>query len=167
MAKAVSKTVAKKVKINHNYGTGRRKTAVARVYIRQGKGIITVNKKPFAQYFTQDTTRTLIQQPLVVTGLTDKFDIVATVYGGGYKGQAGAMRLGIARALVEYDVANNDNISVNDNTDIALTGVSATSSASLKKVLRAHDLMTRDPRKVERKKVGRHKARKSPQYSKR
>lgn len=125
-----------------HYGTGRRKTSVARVFLRNGSGNIVVNRKPADDYFCRETSRMIIRQPLVVADLLNKFDIYVTVSGGGASGQAGAVRLGIARALMEYD-------------------------ESLRKPLRSNGLVTRDARKVERKKVGRHKARKGPQYSKR
>lgn len=125
-----------------NYGTGRRKSAVARVYIKSGNGAIVVNGKPVDEFFSRETGRMLVRQPLELTELLTNFDISANVTGGGESGQAGAVRHGIARALVEYD-------------------------ASLKPALRKAGLITRDAREVERKKVGLRKARKRPQYSKR
>ncbi len=125
-----------------NYGTGRRKSAVARVYIKSGNGAIVVNGKPVDEFFSRETGRMLVRQPLEVTELLTNFDISANVTGGGESGQAGAVRHGIARALVEYD-------------------------SSLKPALRKAGLITRDAREVERKKVGLRKARKRPQYSKR
>jgi small subunit ribosomal protein S9 len=125
-----------------NYGTGRRKSAVARVYIKSGNGAIVVNGKPVDEFFSRETGRMLVRQPLEVTELLTNFDISANVKGGGESGQAGAVRHGIARALVEYD-------------------------SSLKPALRKAGLITRDAREVERKKVGLRKARKRPQYSKR
>ncbi len=125
-----------------NYGTGRRKSAVARVYIKSGNGTIVVNGKPVDEFFSRETGRMLVRQPLELTELLTNFDISANVTGGGESGQAGAVRHGIARALVEYD-------------------------ASLKPALRKAGLITRDAREVERKKVGLRKARKRPQYSKR
>ena len=125
-----------------NYGTGRRKSAVARVYIKSGNGAIVVNGKPVDEFFSRETGRMLVRQPLEITELLTNFDISANVTGGGESGQAGAVRHGIARALVEYD-------------------------ASLKPALRKAGLITRDAREVERKKVGLRKARKRPQYSKR
>ena len=125
-----------------NYGTGRRKSAVARVYIKSGNGAIVVNGKPVDEFFSRETGRMLVRQPLEITELLTNFDISANVKGGGESGQAGAVRHGIARALVEYD-------------------------ASLKPALRKAGLITRDAREVERKKVGLRKARKRPQYSKR
>ena len=126
---------------NH-YGTGRRKTATARVYLKPGSGRITVNERPLDEFFGRETGRMIVRQPLELTKSTDKFDVLVTVEGGGNTGQAGAIRLGIARALVEYD-------------------------ESLKGELRKAGFMTRDAREVERKKVGRRKARRGPQYSKR
>jgi small subunit ribosomal protein S9 len=125
-----------------HYGTGRRKSAAARVFLRPGSGNITVNDRPLDQFFGRETARMIVRQPLELISMTDKFDIKATVAGGGITGQAGAIRLGIARALVEYD-------------------------ETLKPVLRKAGFMTRDAREVERKKVGLHKARRATQYSKR
>ncbi|MBM3356297.1 MAG: 30S ribosomal protein S9 [Betaproteobacteria bacterium] len=126
----------------HNYGTGRRKTAVARVFIRPGKGEITVNGKPVDQFFSRETGRMIVRQPLEVTNTTGSFDIMINVGGGGESGQAGAVRHGITRALIEYD-------------------------AELKPILKKAGLVTRDAREVERKKVGLHKARRRKQFSKR
>lgn len=128
--------------IQQHYGTGRRKTSAARVFLRPGKGEFTVNGRPLDEYFGRETARMVVRQPLVLSQLSDKFDIVATVVGGGITGQAGALRLGVSRALVEY----ND---------------------TLKSDLRKAGLMTRDAREVERKKVGLHGARRATQYSKR
>jgi len=125
-----------------NYGTGRRKTAVARVYMRPGKGAITVNGRPVDEFFSRETGRMVVRQPLVLTNNLSTFDILINVDGGGESGQAGAVRHGITRALIEHD-------------------------ASLKSVLKKAGLVTRDAREVERKKVGLHKARKRGQYSKR
>ena len=128
--------------LNQNYGTGRRKSSTARVFLRNGSGAIIVNDKPLDQFFGRETARMIVRQPLVLTEMSDKFDIKVTVAGGGTTGQAGAIRLGIARALVEYD-------------------------ESLKTPLRRAGFMTRDAREVERKKVGLHKARRATQFSKR
>ena len=125
-----------------NYGTGRRKTAVARVFITPGKGTITVNGKPVDVFFSRETGRMVVRQPLELTKMTSNFDITVNVDGGGESGQAGAVRHGITRALIQYD-------------------------ASLKSVLKKAGLVTRDARAVERKKVGLHKARRRHQYSKR
>ena len=125
-----------------NYGTGRRKSSTARVFLRSGKGAIVVNGRPVDEFFGRETSRMIVRQPLEVTKMGDKFDITVTVEGGGITGQAGAIRLGIARALVEYD-------------------------ESLKGELRKAGFMTRDAREVERKKVGLHKARRATQFSKR
>ena len=125
-----------------NYGTGRRKSSTARVFLRKGSGTITVNERPLDEFFGRQTARMIVRQPLELTQSTDKFDIMVTVEGGGTTGQAGAIRLGIARALVEYD-------------------------ESLKGDLRKAGFMTRDAREVERKKVGLHKARRATQFSKR
>lgn len=123
-------------------GTGRRKSAVARVYLRPGKGKILVNHTPIEKYFGRETSLMLVDQPLVVSKLLGTFDIYIIVHGGGSSGQAGAIRLGIARALVKYDEGKRSD-------------------------LRKAGLLTRDARVVERKKYGLHKARKSPQFSKR
>ena len=125
-----------------NYGTGRRKSAAARVFLRKGGGAIVVNGKPLDEFFGRETSRMIVRQPLELTQSQDKFDVLVTVEGGGMTGQAGAIRLGIARALVEYD-------------------------DTLKSPLRKAGFMTRDAREVERKKVGLHKARRATQYSKR
>ena len=126
---------------NQNYGTGRRKTAVARVYITPGKGDITVNGKPVDVFFSRETGRMIVRQPLVLTDKLSSFDISVNVDGGGESGQAGAVRHGITRALIQHD-------------------------AALKPVLKKAGLVTRDAREVERKKVGLHKARRRGQYSK-
>ncbi|HEY0310085.1 MAG TPA: 30S ribosomal protein S9 [Luteimonas sp.] len=125
-----------------NYGTGRRKSSTARVFLRKGSGAITINDRPLDEFFGRETARMIVRQPLELTQSTGKFDVVATVEGGGTTGQAGALRLGIARALVEYD-------------------------ETLKSDLRKAGFMTRDAREVERKKVGLHKARRATQFSKR
>ena len=127
---------------NHHYGTGRRKSAVARVFIKPGKGQFVVNDKPVDQYFGRETGRMVVRQPLVLTNHLKTFDVMVNVDGGGESGQAGAVRHGLTRALIEYD-------------------------ASLKPVLSKAGLVTRDAREVERKKVGLHKARRRKQYSKR
>lgn len=124
------------------YGTGRRKTSTARVFLRSGGGDITVNKRPLDQYFGREVARMIVRQPLELVDLTEKFDIKVTVEGGGSFGQAGAIRHGITRALMDYD-------------------------ESLRGTLRGAGFVTRDAREVERKKVGLRKARKRPQFSKR
>jgi small subunit ribosomal protein S9 len=125
-----------------NYGTGRRKTSTARVFLRPGSGQITINGKALDEYFGRQTSRMVVRQPLQLVEMAEKFDIVITVEGGGASGQAGAIRHGITRALVEYD-------------------------ENLKSDLRRAGYVTRDAREVERKKVGLRKARKRPQFSKR
>jgi small subunit ribosomal protein S9 len=132
-------------------GTGRRKTSTARVYLKAGKGNIVINQNTLDQYFGRKTARMIVRQPLEITNLQNKFDITVTVSGGGISGQAGAIRHGIARALVRYDKGINE----------------SESALNLRAVLRKAGLLTRDARKVERKKVGLHGARKRPQYSKR
>ena len=124
------------------YSTGRRKTSTARVFIQKGKGKITVNKKPLDKFFDRETARMIVRQPLEQAELLNKIDVVATVKGGGGSGQAGAIRHGLSRALLQYD-------------------------ENLRKALRERGFLTRDARKVERKKVGLKKARKATQYSKR
>ena len=128
--------------VQHNYGTGRRKSAVARVYLKPGKGDITVNGKPVDEFFSRETGRMIVRQPLQLTENTARFDISVNVDGGGESGQAGAVRHGITRALIDYD-------------------------ATLKPVLKKAGLVTRDAREVERKKVGLRKARRRKQFSKR
>ncbi|MCH1522510.1 MAG: 30S ribosomal protein S9 [Arenicellales bacterium] len=125
-----------------HYGTGRRKSSVARVYLTRGSGSITVNRRTLDEYFGRETARMVVRQPLDTAELNDKFDITIRVTGGGGTGQAGAIRHGITRALLSYD-------------------------ETLRGPLRKAGYVTRDSRKVERKKVGLHKARKAPQYSKR
>lgn len=124
------------------YGTGRRKTSSARVFIRRGQGQITVNRKPLDEFFGRETARMIVRQPLELVNMLDQLDINVTVKGGGTTGQAGAIRLGLARALMEYD-------------------------ETLRSPLRKAGFVTRDARAVERKKIGLHKARKATQYSKR
>jgi len=124
------------------YGTGRRKSSAARVFLRSGTGRVLVNNQTLDEYFGRETARMIVRQPLEVADAVDQFDLRITVEGGGGSGQAGAIRLGIARALVDYD-------------------------EKLRLPLRQAGLLTRDAREVERKKVGLRKARKRPQYSKR
>jgi small subunit ribosomal protein S9 len=124
------------------YGTGRRKSSKARVFISKGKGEITVNDRPLDEFFGRETACMIVRQPLEKIEMTGQFDIRATVEGGGISGQAGAIRLGLTRALMEYD-------------------------GELRGTLRKAGFVTRDAREVERKKVGLHKARKATQYSKR
>ena len=124
------------------YGTGKRKTSTARVFLSTGTGRILVNKRPLDEYFGRETARMVVRQPLEVTEAIERFDVNVTVSGGGGSGQAGAIRHGIARALVDYD-------------------------ETLRQPLRQAGLLTRDAREVERKKIGLRKARKRPQYSKR
>jgi len=127
---------------NIYYGTGRRKSSKARVYLKPGQGEITINKRNLETYFGRETSRMVVRQPLETTNHTATFDINVNVIGGGNTGQAGAIRHGIARALLSYD-------------------------ETLRKSLRQAGFLTRDAREVERKKVGLHKARKRPQFSKR
>ncbi|WP_018412255.1 30S ribosomal protein S9 [Methyloversatilis thermotolerans] len=129
-------------KVDYYYGTGRRKTAVARVFLRPGKGAFVVNDKPVDEFFSRETGRMVVRQPLELTEHVSTFDILVNVTGGGESGQAGAVRHGITRALIDYD-------------------------ANLKPVLSKAGFVTRDAREVERKKVGFHKARRRKQFSKR
>ena len=124
------------------YGTGRRKTSVARVYLVPGTGKITINKKDIDEFFGLETLKTIVRQPLVTTNTADKFDVTVNVYGGGTAGQAGAIRHGISRALLEAD-------------------------ADYRPSLKKEGFLTRDPRMKERRKYGLKKARKAPQFSKR
>ena len=126
----------------YNYGTGRRKSAVARVFIKKGTGKFVVNEKPLDEFFARETGRMIVRQPLKLTNHETTFDIMVNVIGGGESGQAGAVRHGVTRALIEYD-------------------------AALKSMLKKAGLVTRDAREVERKKVGLHKARRRKQFSKR
>jgi len=128
--------------VETNYGTGRRKTSTARVFLRPGSGNIVVNDRTLDEYFGRPTARMVVRQPLELAEMADKFDVSVTVKGGGIGGQAGAIRHGITRALIEYDEA-------------------------FRSPLRKAGWVTRDAREVERKKVGLRKARKRPQYSKR
>ena len=127
---------------NWNYGTGRRKSSVARVFIKKGTGQIIINGKPVEQYFGRQTSIMVVKQPLVLTNNAEAFDIKVNVHGGGESGQAGAVRHGVTRALIDFD-------------------------AALKPELSRAGFVTRDAREVERKKVGLHGARRAPQYSKR
>src|SRR3970040_442623 len=128
--------------VQSNYGTGRRKTAVARVFLKPGKGNITVNGKPVDEFFSRETGRMVVRQPLGIVERLQDFDIAVNVHGGGESGQAGAVRHGITRELIDYEPA-------------------------LKPALKKAGLVTRDAREVERKKVGLHKARRRKQFSKR
>ncbi|MBU6469773.1 MAG: 30S ribosomal protein S9 [Gammaproteobacteria bacterium] len=128
--------------VSSNYGTGRRKTSTARVFLKPGKGRILINGQPLDEYFGRVTSRMIVRQPLEAVNQTDSLDVSVTVTGGGNTGQAGAIRHGLARALIDYDAVH-------------------------RAALRKAGFVTRDARAVERKKVGLHKARRGPQYSKR
>ena len=128
--------------VTQNYGTGRRKTSTARVFLRKGTGNISINGRTLQEYFGRETSRMIVMQPLELVEMAGNFDVVVTVKGGGASGQAGAIRHGITRALMEYD-------------------------ETLRSSLRKAGYVTRDASMVERKKVGLHKARKRPQFSKR
>ena len=127
---------------DYYYGTGRRKTSVARVFLKRGTGRMVVNGKPLDEYFSRETGRMIVRQPLDLTQILESFDVMVNVHGGGESGQAGAVRHGITRALIDYDT-------------------------TLKPALSEAGLVTRDAREVERKKVGFHKARRRKQFSKR
>ncbi|MBE5891914.1 MAG: 30S ribosomal protein S9 [Lachnospiraceae bacterium] len=129
-------------KTERYYGTGRRKKSIARVYLVPGKGDVTINKRSMDEYFGLETLKVIVRQPLVATENADKFDVIVTVRGGGYTGQAGAIRHGIARALLQAD-------------------------ADFRPVLKKAGFLTRDPRMKERKKYGLKAARRAPQFSKR
>ena len=139
------------------YGTGRRKDAVARVFIKSGSGNILVNKRPAGEYFPRETAQILINRPMEAVGMLGKFDVYATTNGGGINGQAGAIVLGLARALVNYDEATTTDSGEGEGSN----------DRSFRRLLRAGGHLTRDARIVERKKIGRHKARKGTQFSKR
>ena len=134
------------------YGTGRRKQSTARVYLKSGKGNITVNEQALDTYFGRKTSRMIVRQPLEVTNLLTQFDVSVQVKGGGINGQAGAIRHGIARALREYEKDRGFDTNAED---------------SIRKLLKKEGFLTRDAREVERKKVGLRKARKAKQFSKR
>ena len=134
--------MAKAANASRFYGTGRRKKSIARVYLVPGTGNITINKRSLDEYFGLETLKTIVRQPLAATDTVEKFDILVNVCGGGYTGQAGAIRLGVARALLEAE----------ENS---------------RPVLKAAGFLTRDPRAKERKKYGLKKARRAPQFSKR
>ena len=142
-------------------GTGRRKTSVARVFLRPGTGNIIVNKLPLDKYFGRETLRMIVRQPLQAVDMESKFDILATAKGGGGTGQAGALLLGIARALVAYDEAGKVALKAEEE-EAATEG-----PRPFRRILRDHGHLTRDARKVERKKVGLRKARRAKQFSKR
>lgn len=153
-------------KLKQNYGTGRRKTCSARAFLRSGKGNIVVNRRSLEEYFGRKTARMVVRQPLELVEVADKFDILVTVKGGGIMGQAGAIRHAISRALIQYDEALNPPATT--ETEEGESGKGSSGSAtSFRRILRRAGYVTRDAREVERKKVGLHKARKRPQYSKR
>lgn len=134
--------------------TGRRKTSSARVFLRPGKGAITINQKPIEEYFGRETARMVVRQPLEILEISKKFDVLVTVKGGGISGQAGAIRHGITRALIKHELEE--------------TGADGEGGrGDWHDALRKAGFVTRDPRAVERKKIGRHKARKGTQFSKR
>lgn len=144
-----------------HYGTGRRKTSRARVFLRPGKGNIVVNQLSLDKYFGRETARMIVRQPLIAVKADSQFDIFVTVSGGGASGQAGAIRHGVTRALIAFERATNPNVATAEAAEGELA------PTSWHRILRAAGFVTRDSRAVERKKVGHKKARKSEQYSKR
>ncbi|MCH9644078.1 MAG: 30S ribosomal protein S9 [Gammaproteobacteria bacterium] len=140
--------------------TGRRKTSSARVFLRPGKGNIVINKRSLEEFFGRETARMIVMQPLQAVGATSDFDLYITVKGGGISGQAGAIRHGITRALIKHEVAQGGG-------DDGEGGEGGEGGSSWHRILRRAGYVTRDPRMVERKKVGLHKARKATQFSKR
>lgn len=136
--------------LKQQLGTGRRKTSTARVFLRKGQGKITVNGKSLEEFFGRETARMVVRQPLIALDVLNRFDVFVTVTGGGISGQAGAIRHGITRALIKHEEAEGD-----------------AEAGTWHSTLRRAGFVTRDPRAVERKKVGLHKARKRPQFSKR
>lgn len=155
----MAKAAAKK---EFYYGTGRRKTCTARVFLRKGTGKIVINRSSIEEYFGRPTARMVVRQPLELLEVTHKFDVMITVKGGGIMGQAGAIRHGISRALMQYDEIDLP------APVVAMAGEpEEDTSMRYRRILRKKGYVTRDSRKVERKKVGLHKARKRPQYSKR
>ncbi len=169
MAKAASK---KAKAIEQYYGTGRRKSSVARVFVRPGTGKMTINQRSLEEYFSRETARMVVMQPLNLLNVAGQFDLYITVVGGGVSGQAGAVRHGITRALMACDEASGESAVVaaapvvigqsEDDDEDGAHGV-----LSWRKQLRTAGFVTRDARKVERKKVGLHKARKARQFRKR
>lgn len=145
------------------YGTGRRKSSTARVFLKSGTGKITINALPVEKYFGRSAARMVVQQALQAVEMTDKFDLKITVHGGGDMGQAGAIRHGITRALIKFDEEFLNKDAANQNEE----DFSAIKRNSFRVILRKAGFVTRDAREVERKKVGRRKARKKEQYSKR
>jgi small subunit ribosomal protein S9 len=153
----MSKVATLKKSQNYNYGTGRRKSSAARVFLRLGTGIITVNNRSLDEYFSRKTARMVIRQPLALLDSMERFDIMSTVKGGGTTGQAEAIRRGISLALIEFQEEGLDPTAAGETND----------PNSFRRILRKAGFVTSDARVVERKKVGCRKARKRPQYSKR
>ncbi len=163
--------MAKKA-IQQNYGTGRRKSSTARVFLRPGKGEITINQRSLQEYFGRETARMIVRQPLETVDVLGKFDLYITVEGGGISGQAGAIRHGITRALIDHETANAPKVKATAATDEEGEGgedggSTTTGRGEWHDMLRKAGFVTRDAREVERKKVGFRKARRSPQFSKR
>jgi small subunit ribosomal protein S9 len=157
MAVKKARTIAKQC----YYGTGRRKSSAARVYIKHGSGKIVINTRDITEYFGHKTARMVVMQPLQAVNMEGKFDITVAVRGGGILGQAGAIRHGLTRALIKYDEEYIDKDKIQEESELD-SGV-----VSYRRILRKAGYVTRDPRAVERKKVGHRKARKKEQYSKR
>lgn len=178
---ATTKTTTKKAatkKVVYYYGTGRRKTSIARVFMKRGKGVLTINGRSLEDYFPRETARMVVLQPLEAVGMLGKMDFKITVEGGGLSGQSGAIRLGIARALVQYDEeeivpkkvskkAKAADATAEAEVDAEPQTVKIEGVLSFRRIFRSKGYLTRDARIVERKKVGLHKARRAPQYSKR
>jgi small subunit ribosomal protein S9 len=143
------------------YGTGRRKSSSARVFIKKGSGKVVINTRNLEEYFGHKTACMVVLQPLKVVNMEDRFDINVTVRGGGILGQAGAIRHGLTRALIQYDEEFLDKNKLSEETDLE------NDNKTFRRILRKAGYVTRDPRSVERKKVGHRKARKKEQYSKR
>jgi small subunit ribosomal protein S9 len=141
----------------HIYATGRRKSSSARVYLKRGKGLISINGKTVDEYFGRPTSRMMVHQPMQVIDMPEAFDLTIVVRGGGNNGQAGAIRHGISHALIKYDEEGGKSSSEGSNAD----------ALSFRRLLRKAGLVTRDSREVERKKIGLHKARRAHQFSKR
>lgn len=168
MVKSVKSS--KSAKLQQYYGTGRRKTSTARVFLKRGTGKILINRSTLDEYFGHPTARMVVRQPLELVKMTDNFDVTVTVIGGGIMGQAGAIRHGLTRALIQYDegdLASTKTAKKSEATEAQEAPEVAANANSMRRILRRAGYVTRDPREVERKKVGLRKARKRPQYSKR
>ena len=158
----------KAVAVKQYYGTGRRKNSTARVFMKSGTGKVVINTRSLEEYFGRKTARMVVMQPLQAVNMEGKFDLNITVRGGGILGQAGAIRHGLTRALIQYDEEYLDQSKKDiSQEEGAVEASSDSDNKSYRRILRKLGYVTRDPRKVERKKVGHRKARKKEQYSKR